>query len=291
MLRVLVTGTSGHVGRSLIPLLAQEYEVYAVARTRQSDLPSNVTQVYANLLEESSIGEMIAQTRPEVLVHLAWRSYAPNYLESREHAAWEQASVRLFEAFCEHGGRRAVFAGSIYEQTLPHTDYSLAKSNLRKLVLSSPYSSGVSVAWCRIFGTYGPYDRMQRFIPSTIMSLIHGQVVRVQEPNACWDYLHVTDVGTAFKSAIESSFHGTFDVASGSAVSLSQLHATIEKLFRDPTDDSAQMSALNLRPTTPAVGCELSKHTNWKPALNLCEGLKRTIDWYRDQHAKQQPRM
>ena len=52
---------------------------------------------------------------PTHLLHLAWYAEPGLFWRSPENLRWVEASLRLLRAFAEHGGQRAVMAGSCAE--------------------------------------------------------------------------------------------------------------------------------------------------------------------------------
>src|SRR6202035_1989630 len=112
MSRVLLTGSTGFIGRhTLAALVRGGHEVHAVARRRGPDT-HGVRWHEADLLESADVVEQI---EPEILVHLAWYAEHRKFWSSVENLRWVEASLALLRAFARAGGRRAVLAGTCAE--------------------------------------------------------------------------------------------------------------------------------------------------------------------------------
>ena len=109
MSRILLTGATGFIGRHVLPRL--KGEVHAVT-TRPPPAGDSVRWHRADLL---SSAEIVAEVRPEVLVHLAWYVEPGRYWTAPENIQWVEASLALLRAFAGAGGRRAVVAGTSAE--------------------------------------------------------------------------------------------------------------------------------------------------------------------------------
>src|SRR5687767_6603854 len=106
MSKVLCNGASGFIGRHCLPLLAAAgYEVHAVRsamRANESDLEqgNNMQWHIADLLDANAIEQVVCQTQPMHLLHLAWAPAIPGqYWNSNENFRWVQASLSLLQSF------------------------------------------------------------------------------------------------------------------------------------------------------------------------------------------------
>ena len=116
--RVLVTGAGGFIGRHGIePLRAAGYDVYAVFSNKpvRANEPAGVQARRVDLLDPAQIDSLIESVRPTHLLHFAWIATPGLYWTSAENYRWLEASQYLLRSFKEHGGKRAVMAGSCAE--------------------------------------------------------------------------------------------------------------------------------------------------------------------------------
>ena len=118
-------------------------------------------------------------------------------------------------------------------------------------------------------------------IPKLVDGLL-GFVVRAGDQR--WDYLYVEDAANAiYQTAINRDTQGVFNLASGETHAIREI---IERV-RDLTDPSLRLRFGEL-PYPPDQQMRLTANidrlvsaTGWRPEVNIEEGLKRTVDWYK----------
>ena len=241
MKRVLLTGGSGFIGRhATAPLVRAGYEVHVVGRREGAGAVSHVV----DLMDRGQVNDLLAAVRPTHLLHLAWYAEHGKYWTSPLNLDWTAASLVLFRAFAEHGGQRAVFAGTCaeYDWSDPHlvedvtpsrpaTLYGTCKNALREVVLKA---GGPAVGWGRIFFLYGPDEHRDRLVPSILGPLRRGEVATVRSGGHVRDLMHVTDVAAALVALLASDLTGTVNIASGRPVTLGAVARTLGELTGRP---------------------------------------------------------
>lgn len=70
-MRVLVTGGSGRLGRSVLSVLADRGHQVTSVDTAPTTPPTGVTAITADLLEATALHDAFARTAPEAVIHLA----------------------------------------------------------------------------------------------------------------------------------------------------------------------------------------------------------------------------
>lgn len=297
--RVLLTGASGFIGRHCVaPLLLAGYEVHAVSSKSVPQDQIGVHWHQANLLEESQIPSLLSRVQPTHLLHLAWYVVPGELTRSPENLRWVQASLELLRQFAEHGGTRAMIAGSGYEYdweyghcsetdtpTDPSTFYGVCKNALRQLVVGYSDLVGLSSVWARIFFLYGPHEHPDRLVSSAIRSLLRGVPARCSHGNQIRDYLYVQDVADALAALLESRALGVVNIGSGQPVTLKDIVMTIGATLQRP--DLIRLGALPARENDAALVVadthRLMKEVGWRPRYDLNTGLERTMEWWREQ--------
>ena len=300
MPRILLTGATGFIGRHCIaPLRSSGWQVLAVTSGTVDELPCNegLSWHRADLLDPRAPAELIAQTRPDALLHLAWHLAA----SSVENYRWARASLELLMAFAEAGGRRAVLTGSCAEydwlqsqpldeqsRRRPATDYGVSKNALGELVEGYRTSCGLSTAWARLFFLYGPGEAETRLVASVIRALLADQPARSTHGNQLRDYLYVEDVAGALVQLVASEIEGPINIASGRSVRLRDLIAeAATQLDRQQLVELGAIAAHEHE--APEVSAEvkrLHRELEWQPAFDHRQGIARSIAWWRQQMAR-----
>lgn len=298
MKRVLVTGATGFIGRHSLPrLLESGYEIHAVGGQRAPETPGrDIAWHQANLLEPGEITLLIEKIRPTHLLHFAWYAVPGKYWTAPENLAWVRATINLMQVFSDHGGARAVMAGScaeydwkfdycseLFTPCRPATLYGACKQATQILLDGWSRQTGISGAWGRIFFLYGPGEHPSRLVPSVINSLLRNEPARCTHGNQVRDFMHVEDVAGAFVALLNSDARGAVNIASGTAVPLRQvIHSIAGQMNKR---ELIQLGAVPAPAGEPAaliadVG-RLRDEVGFRPRYELEQGIARIIEHMR----------
>ncbi len=297
MKNVLLTGARGFIGLHCMEILLEKgFNVHAVSsRGRQINYLKQVEWHHADLHNAEHVLRLMAEIKPEYLLHLAWDVSQGVYWSSLENLRWIKSSLTLFQAFIESGGRRALMAGScaeydwsygycIEEKTplKPSTLYGSCKDALRTVYLSAAKESGVSCGWARLFFLYGPHEHPGRLIPSVIISLLKKETVLCTHGEQVRDYLYVKDAARALVSFLESNVEGPVNIASGTPLVLKDLIYYTAEITGN--SGLVQLGALAAAKDDPplllASTKRLHSEVGWHPGYTLYEGMEETVKWW-----------
>ncbi|MGE5096454.1 MAG: NAD-dependent epimerase/dehydratase family protein [Betaproteobacteria bacterium] len=306
-MKVLLSGASGFVGSYVLrQLLAHgDAEVAALVREpakawRIQDEVGRVRVLRAGLEDGAMLEEAIGAFRPSHVVHLAWSGVLGRDRNAPAQHVNAYRTMRLLELALAAGARHFIGLGSQAEYgpcaartdestpTAPTTMYGAAK--LASCIMASRLCdvSGARFAWLRLFSSYGPRDNPEWMIPYLTLKLLHGERPAVTAAEQLWDYLHVEDAAAAVVAVTRTeSASGIFNLGSGSARRLRDIIETV----RDAIDPALPVGfgEVPYRPDQVMhleadIG-RLSRATGWRPRVDLVEGLRGTVDWYRQQDA------
>jgi UDP-glucose 4-epimerase len=291
--RVLVTGASGLIGSHVLPLL-RDADVVALSRVPRAD-EDGLKWLICDLAEPGSAFEIVTSVRPDVVIHLAGAVRGDRSLDAVTPTLGANlvASVGLLEAATRVGCRRIVLSGSLLEEPA---------AGGRMPVPSSPYGASrwAASAYGRMFHAlfdapvvilrpsfaYGPGQESTKLIPHVIKTLLEGGSPRLSSGERRLDCVYAEDVAQAYIDAASvAGVEGrTVDIGSGT---LSSVRAIVERVVEllGPTPGQPVFDALPVRPCEQEVEVdveEAGRALGWWATTGLEDGLRATIDWFRE---------
>ena len=297
-MRVLVTGASGFLGKSVIQhLVNRGFDVVGIHNSRKAELLQthpNVAWIRCDLLAHDDLDEFVASKKCQGLIHLAWTTTHRDFWTSNKNLEWLGASTKLFEAFRKAGGKRIMAAGSSAEylwgdhgklneyssELNPTSLYGISKNALRQVLSKWATQNDISWCWVRLFNIYGAGESPNKLISNSILRLARGEQLSFDSCEEERDFMHVKDAGSAIASLFQSETFGAVNVASGNAIKVRFLLESIaETLGRQ---SQIKFDKVSQRGTSPksVVACvnRLREESDWTPTISLQDGIKTTVE-------------
>ena len=287
-MKVLLTGASGFIGRSVLDALVASGITTVVVGRQPIVRQPGVDFLQADLLAVSDFTPMLHTAGASHLLHLAWYAEHGKYWTSPLNLRWVDATTRLVEAFCATGGRHVTIAGTCAEYDSSHglctedstplepaTLYGVAKDAARRLAAAVCRQQQVPLAWGRIFLPYGGNEVAARLIPSLIDVFRGNRPAFGINAGASRDFLHIDDVASAFLTLLHREADGAYNISSGVPVRLSRIVETLAQ--RLGGDAGSVLRLATSRPGEPEVlvgdNTKL-RQLGWQPGISLDHGLR-----------------
>jgi NDP-hexose 4,6-dehydratase len=169
--------------------------------------------------------------------------------------------------------------------------YAASKTAGDKLAESYHLSFGLPVVTLRPFNTFGPRQSTRAVIPQIITQLASGSkqlMLGALDPTR--DFSYVLDTAEAFMTVGEAPASAVigelFNCGPGDDIAIGKLAEDIARLMgveADIVEDPKR-----LRPKDSEVmrlvcdATKLRERTGWAPRYTRDEGLRETIDWFRE---------
>ncbi len=235
MMRVLLTGASGHVGSAVATqLCAAKIQVLGLSRRPAPAIPSN-NQLKFDLSVSGVAAEIARQVQPcEVIVHAAASLekdlFAPSVPLTNCVGTQETLKLAsLWKSFFVYISSVPVIGVPrqlpITEEhpVSPLTAYHASKLFGEHLVRLSE-REGVAGAILRLTSPVGPGTPENRILPVFVRQAMTAQPIKLAgKGSRRQDYVDVRDVAIAVEKCLATRASGTYNVASGRAVSNQEL--------------------------------------------------------------------
>ena len=299
-MKVFITGATGFIGSHVTRLLLSEgCEVHALVREssdlwRINDVVPSLRLVRCDLLAFDALNAHLERIQPDLCIHLAWYAVPGKYLTSLENLSLLNASLHLASRLAGLGCQRFVGIGTCFEYdtrlgylsetspTRPRNLYAASKLALQVVLEQLANTTGMEVAWLRLFYQYGPFENERRLVPSVICSLLRHQVAKVTKGEQIRDFLHVEDVAAAIWAVAQSDLSGAVNIGSGKPVAVRDIVTQIGAILNRP--ELIAPGVLPYNPSDPLFICannrRLTESTTWVPRHDLEQGLQHTIVWW-----------
>lgn len=299
MKRVIITGSTGAIGRALIKEFVDsgiEVLVFAREGSRRNGNILNhpfVQIKYCALDQLENIENDTGKTY-DVFYHFAWEGTSGEdrndmYIQNR-NVKYALDAVGAAKRF---GCRLFVGAGSQAEYgcaeeklradtpVFPNMGYGYAKLCAGQMTREYAAQMGLGHIWVRILSVYGPGDGARSMVMSVIRELRAGRIPRLTKGEQLWDYLYSGDAAKAFRLLGEKGVVGKIYVlGSGIARPLAAyikiIHGLVnpacEIAFGDIPYSKNQVMYLC------ADVSELQKDTGWKADVEFEEGIRLILE-------------
>jgi GDP-4-dehydro-6-deoxy-D-mannose reductase len=301
--RVLITGGSGFVGQWLSrAMLEHGYAVFAGttrARPKAGVLSAAERDAICwtpiDVLSDESIRAAVDRSAPDRVVHLAGIAFAPEANASPIRAFEVNAlgAQRLLAALtpsasadlrvlivgsAEQYGAQEASAYPINETATlrPLTPYSVAKAAQELIALQVFRSTGMHVVCTRSFNHSGVGHGESYLLPTLVRRTRElpnrGGSLRIGNGTVVRDYLHVTDVVTAYLGLLDAGVAGeVYNVCSGRGITVQQLAERVLKHAGVSADISVDSKLLRPNDVPILVGdnTKLRRATGWAPQRSI----------------------
>lgn len=297
---VLVTGAAGFLGYALCRrLLSLGHEVVGydnLSRGRRESVPSDVDLVEGDIRDQARFASVVADSRPDWLVHLAAMHFIPECVarpadtlavnvEGTRHVldASRGSSVRSVVV----ASSAAVYApsdGPCMEETTPLAPlevYGESKVAAEELARGFFDDTGVPTTILRFFNAIGRHETNPHVVPHILTSLRTSDAIELGNTAPRRDYIDTRDIADAIVAAAAgASGLRTFNVGTGVAHSVDDVVSVLQRLLGRPisiVQDPSRLRATERMLLLADIG-GIRAATGWAPTIGLDDTLADLID-------------
>lgn len=264
MIKVVVTGSNGLLGQSLLKLLLKEkenYQVYGISRGENRSGRSDFSYVSLDLTEEESLKSTLLALQPDFIINTAAMTQVDD-CENKKEACdllnitvvkWLSEVSEKMKAHLIHISTDFIFDGvkGNYKETdiaNPLSYYGVSKLKSEELLLKS----NINYTILRTILVYGKVFDMSR---SNIVLWVKEMLEKGKEITIVDDQYrtptYVEDLALACKIAIDKKATGIFNISSNKLLSIYEIAQQIADTFSLDKTLIKSISTSTLNQTAP----------------------------------------
>ena len=304
--KVLVTGANGFIGSWLCKALVEEGAdvcgmIYSENNLfKEQGIQGRVKTVRADLGLMEEIEMAFSEATPEICFHLAAKSTAAQVEEDKEAALNVNVEgTRMVLEVAEKHKSAVVFVssvkvyGSFTKKCFDEEDELTGEGLYAESKIKAEFEcaraavKGLSVGIARLGNVYGGFDpNYSRIVPSSVRRMLAKAPASIKgKGKNSQDFVYVEDVAQGLlaigkKALAEKLGAEAFNLGSGKSISVKELVEKVGEAGKReimPNFFGEEKACRELLCIEKA-----KKELGWKPSFSLEDGLKKTIELYRD---------
>jgi UDP-glucuronate 4-epimerase len=313
---ILVTGIAGFIGYHVAKRLVEDgwnvigidncndYYDPSLKHARLAQLGSSIT-MYRGDIEDKGLVESIFEThKPELVCHLAAQAGVRYSLDNPD--AYISSNIvgflNILEACRRHKPLQLFYASSssVYGantdvpfRTTDRVDqpvslYAVTKRSNELMAYCYNHLYQIPCTGLRFFTVYGPWGRPDMAYFSFAEKILAGKPINIyNHGNLRRDFTYIDDIVESIVRLLSPGLKPghVYNIGNGAPVNLLEFVETLEQELGMP----AIKEYVDMQPgdvATTWADCEdLFELTGFRPQTDLRTGLRKFVEWYRENHS------
>ena len=307
-MKILVTGGAGFIGSHVVDAYVAAGHEVAVADNLSTGREDNVNPAArfhkVDITNRGQVRTAIASFKPEVVNHHAAQSEVPRSVADPGFDALVNVvgGLNVLRECVDASVRKVIFSstgGALYGEPdivpadedhpiRPLSPYGTSKFAFEQYLGTFQRTFGLSYTTLRYANIYGPrqdfFAEEGRVVAIFASRMLENKPLTIDgDGNQSRDMLHVGDVAMANLAALEGGDGGTFHVSSGIPVTVNDLFrklAILTEYKREPMFGPARKGDVY---RIALDNGRAAQQLGWQPRIQLEEGLRLTVEYFREQ--------
>lgn len=300
-MKILITGASGFLGKSLIKKLTEKkIEVLALSRTHSIIFDKkNVKWLKFDFSNIAPLINEIKKFKPEIVYHFYWEDI-PNFNKINSLNSLNRSILFFSEILNFKSVRKVVVSGSCLEyeknkgicketfNTKPKRDFTWAKNTLRNWLEIQTNRRMIQFYWLRVFYVFGPWQRSEALIPYILNCLSKKKMPEIENFTNGNDYIYIDDAIEIFLHVTNLNIpSGIYNVGTGKSVKVYDIFSIAENIVNKTNySDQIKHSLKNQNNKIKNIDfwSDMTKtkmHFNYDNFISTELAIKKTYDFLR----------
>ena len=297
---ILIIGGSGFIGSKLVEFyLKKNFKVFSISKNkRNKNFVSNHKCFYFDIANKKKCKAFFEKYNFDYIINLVgYVDHSSFFKENNKiidtHFLGTINSVYYLK---KKYLKKYLYVGSSDEyglvnspqresqREMPISTYSFSKTASMHFLQMISKSENFPSSMVRIFLTYGPNQKLNRFIPQIINGCLGDEKFETSSGKQIRDFCFIEDVVSAINMVLMSkrSKGKIYNIGSGEPIKVKNVVKMIKSIIGKGkpiygTFKLRKNENLNLYPDISKIKREIG----WKPKFNLYKGLLKTINYHK----------
>lgn len=301
MSKILITGGAGFIGSAVIRHLQEhDHEIFVIDNlsfgNREFIDIDDDHFFNVDILHKDKVDRIMADIRPEVVIHLAAIHFIPY---CNEHP-YESSNINILgtmnvlDAAEKYKAGKVFFASTaavypIYDEAVsekhatgPLDIYGLSKLTGERLCNEFHLRTGIPTIVCRFFNAFGPNETNPHLIPEIQRQVLGGnRKINLGNLKPKRDFIHTYDMAEAVRTLLDKVDSGidTYNLGRGIEYAVTEIVDAFSQALGEPIEvevDPARVRKVERMHLLADVS--KLKLLGWEPKISIEEGIKTLVE-------------
>jgi UDP-glucose 4-epimerase len=305
-LKILVTGGAGFIASHITDALVNEGHQVVVLDDLSSGFEKNVNPkaklVVGDICDKELVEKLFRKEKFDLVNHHAAQMDVRRSVKDPAFDANTNiiGTINLLQNAVKYKVKKFMFAstgGAVYgEQTYfpadenhptqPRSPYGISKLAVEKYLYFYNAEYGLNYTILRYANIYGP--RQNPFGEAGVVAIFSTKLLKGEQPiingsgEQTRDYVFVGDVVKANLLTLNDTANDIYNVGTGIETNVNQLFHKLNSIIKANKEEKHGPAAPGEQMRSVITSEKLFKKFGWKPSTTLDEGLKLTVDFFRN---------
>jgi len=306
--KILVTGGAGFIGSHVVDAyVTAGHEVAVIDNLttgREENVNPDARLHRVDIRDLAQVQQVFASFQPEVVNHHAAQSEVPKSVADPGYDAHVNVvgGLNVLRASADSSVRKVIFSstgGALYGEPdlvpadedhpiRPLSPYGTSKFAFEQYLATFDRTFGLRFTTLRYANVYGARQDFAaeegRVVAIFASRMIENKPVTIDgDGNQSRDMLHVGDIAMANVAALERGDGGTFHISTGIPVTVNDIFRKLAILTEYRLEPRFGPSRKGDVYRIALDNTRAKMQLGWEPRIQLEEGLRLTVDYFRDQ--------
>lgn len=305
-MKILVTGGAGFIASHITDALVSEGHQVVVLDDLSSGFEKNVNPkaklVVGDICDKELVEKLFSEEKFDLVNHHAAQMDVRRSVKDPAFDANTNiiGTINLLQNAIKYKVKKFMFAstgGAVYgEQTYfpadenhptqPRSPYGISKLAVEKYLYFYNAEYGLNYTILRYANIYGP--RQNPFGEAGVVAIFSTKLLKGEQPiingsgEQTRDYVFVGDVVKANLLTLNHNENDIYNVGTGIETNVNQLFHKLNSIVNANKEEKHGPAAPGEQMRSVITSEKLYKKFGWKPSTSLDEGMKQTVDFFRN---------